>query len=109
MSSTSQQRLLDDRVEALGRLERRRLLLRLSTQNPHEDSCLDFSVPGRNGEELDPYVMMRHLHLPILEGRGFVHWDREKHEVTKGPRFGELESFLQVLREVREELPGRWV
>lgn len=107
MSNRSKQQLLDDRLEALGRLERRRLLLGLSTPNPHDDPCIDFSTSDRNGDELDPYVMMRHLHLPVLEERGFVHWDREKYEVTKGPRFGELEPFLQVLREVRDDLPDR--
>ena len=109
MSIRSKERLPDERLEALGRLERRRLLLRLSTPNPHDDPCIDFNVSDRNGDELDPYVMMRHLHLPTLEEAGFVRWDREKHQVTKGPRFGELEPFLHALREVRGELPGRWV
>lgn len=126
---------LDDRLEALGRVERRRLLLRLSTADPPDGSRVDFgelacdgngldrdrdelgrdrggldgTVVGRNREDLDPFVTMRHLHLPVLEERGFVRWDRENHRVTRGPRFEELEPFLELLRELQDDLPGRWV
>lgn len=140
---------LDDRLEALGRIERRRLLLRLSTADPADGSRVDFAelacdgngldrkmdelsrdrgglgrdrggldgdsrglggaMGGRNRSDLDPFVTLRHLHLPVLEERGFVRWDRENHRVTRGPRFEELEPFLELLRELQDDLPGRWV
>lgn len=109
MSNRSERRTLDDQLEALGRIERRRLLLRLSMANPRDGSCVDFGELNRTADELDPLVTFRHLHIPVLEEREFVDWDRENHRVTKGPRFDELEPFLELLRELQDDLPGRWV
>lgn len=106
MINRSSQTLLDDQLKALGRLERRRLLLELSSAGPHDDSNVDFSDLERDAGELDPLVTMRHLHLPILEERGFIRWDRKDYRVTKGPEFDELEPLLELLREIRDELPG---
>lgn len=108
MSNKSQRQLVDDRLEALGRYERRCLLLQLSTLNSPEDSAIDFSDLECTGSELDPLVAMRQLHLPYLEERGFVRWDRKKQTVSKGPRFGEVEPLLNLLRDIQDELPGRW-
>ncbi|WP_137284878.1 ArsR family transcriptional regulator [Halorussus salinisoli] len=108
MGNRSEGELCDDRLEALGRYERRRLLLGLSTANPHEDSRIDFGELDRNSGELDPLVVMRHLHLPYLEERGFIRWDRDNQVVSKGSRFDEMEPLLQLLREIEDELPGRW-
>lgn len=108
MSRSPEQRPLDDRLEALARFERRRLLLDLSTTNPDDEPRVDFGEVDEGASELDPLVAMRHLHLPVLEERGFVRWDRENHRVTRGPRFGEIEPLLEVLRELRDELPGEW-
>lgn len=99
----------DDRLEALGRVERRRLLLRLSSGDSSGDPRVEFDEWDRREGELDPLVAMRHLHLPQLEDGGFVRWDRENEQVTRGPRFEEMEPLLDLLREINEELPGRWV
>lgn len=109
MNNRSKQQLVDDHLDALERYERRRLLLRLSTSNSCGDSSIDFSGFERDTSELDPLVAMRHLHLPYLEERGFVRWDRKTQQVSKGPRFGEMEPLLQLLREMQDELPGKWV
>lgn len=108
MNSRSKQQLLDDHLDALERYERRRLLLRLSTSDPHGDPSIDFSKFDRDASELDPLVAMRYLHLPYLEERGFVRWDRKNQLVSKGPRFDEMEPLLQLLRDVQDELPDRW-
>lgn len=109
MNSSRTEPSLDDRLEAMGRLERRRLLLRLATRNAHDNSGIDFShVDGTEGE-LDPLVTMRHLHLPVLEEGEFIRWDRENQWVRKGPRFDELKPYLDLFREIRRDLPGRTV
>lgn len=95
-----------DRLEAMGRVERRRLLLELSTGTP-DDAHVDLGELTPDGDELDPLVAMHHLHLPILEERGFVRWDRETDRVTRGPRFDELEPFLDLLREVLDDATCR--
>lgn len=51
---------------------------------------------------------MRHCHLPKLEARGFVEWDRERNEVRRGPQFEELEPVVTLLRENADELRMDW-
>jgi len=109
MNSRPKRQSLDDRLEALRRLERRRLLLRLSATDSRADSSIEFGEPDRAESESAKFVTLRQLHLPVLEEQGFVRWDRERHQVTRGPRFDELEPYLEQLREIRDELPGRWV
>lgn len=94
----------DDRIEAMGRVERRRLLLRLSTVGPGENSSVDFGGVATESNGMDPLVAMRHLHLPVLEEKGFVRWDRETDRVTRGPRFAELEPLLRLYRTVVTDL-----
>ena len=106
MSNRSRKQPLDDQLEALGRLERRRLLLELAMADSRAEQRIDFGKLERRESDLDPLVTMRHLHLPVLEERGFIRWDREDQWVTKGPRFDELEPFLRLFREVRDDLSG---
>lgn len=42
MSNRAQEQLLDEQIEAMGRLERRRLLHRLATADPHDEPRLDY-------------------------------------------------------------------
>lgn len=104
MNNRSAGKTLDDQLEALGRLERRRLLLELATADP-DDARIDFGELERHEGELDPLVTMRHLHLPVLEEREFIRWDREEQRVTKGPRFDELEPHLELFRKSENEIP----
>lgn len=100
MSNQSPEQSLDDQLKAMGRLERRYLLLRLATADPDEEPSIDLTDVGRTTDELDPLVTMRHLHLPILEEREFISWNQQNHRVTKGPRFDELEPFLKLFQEI---------
>lgn len=102
MSNSSTEQLLNDQLEAMGRFERRRLLLRLATADPRDEPRIDFSDVEHN-TDLDPLVTMRHLHLPVLEERGFIRWNRENQWVARGPRFDELEPVLKLFREIRDE------
>lgn len=104
MSNCVQEESLNGHLEVLGRLERRHLLLRLANATPHDDPCIDFSDVKRSAGELDPLVQMRHLHLPVLEEHGFIQWDRKKHWVTKGPRFDEVEPFLELYQDLQRDL-----
>lgn len=104
MSNCVQEEFLNGHLEALGRLERRRVLLRLANATPHNNPCIDFSDVEPTAEERDPLVPMRHLHLPVLEEYGFIQWDRKNHRVTKGPRFNELEPFLKLYHDLHRDL-----
>lgn len=50
-----------------------------------------------------------HNHLPKLESLGYVRWDRETGEVSKGPNWGEIEPLLRLLRDHEGELPDDWL
>lgn len=104
MSNQSLEPLLDDQLKAMERLERRHLLLRLATADQHTEPCIDFSDVKHTAGELDPLVTMHHLHLPILEEREYILWDRETDLVTKGPRFDELEPFLKLYQDLQRDL-----
>lgn len=96
--------MLDDRLKAMGRLERRRLLLRLATANQHDEPRVDFSDVEHTVGELDPLVAMHHLHLPVLEEREFIQWDRETDRITRGSRFDELVPYLELYQDLRRDL-----
>jgi hypothetical protein len=50
-----------------------------------------------------------HLHLPKLAACGYIQWDKQTHEVSKGPRFGEIEPLLELVQTHSDQLPDGWV
>ncbi len=52
---------------------------------------------------------MQHVHLPKLEEYGFIEWDRDSHEVRKGPKFNEIQPLLELLVSHSDELPDDWL
>jgi len=94
---------LDDALEALADHRRRRLLLSLrESESPIET----VSVPEDliSGTPTDGVrVAYTHVHLPMLEEMGYVHWDRRHHEVSEGPQFDELGPLLDVVEEYGDE------
>ena len=68
-------------------------------------------VAGSEEDEdgLQRLIEMRHTHLPKLVEYGFVEWDRDTHEVVKGPEFDEIEPLLELLDEHDDELPEGWL
>jgi len=53
--------------------------------------------------------MLRHVHLPTLDERGFVDWVPESGEVSRGPNWNVLAPMLRLLDDYREELPDGWL
>lgn len=91
--------MLDDHSEIVSNVHRRRLLLDLLHENPRivRTDLTDVREP----DEKERAVLMYHLHLPKLEDHGYIEWDDETGEVTKGNRFAEIEPILTVLTEYR--------
>ncbi|WP_225316363.1 MULTISPECIES: hypothetical protein [Haloferax] len=54
-------------------------------------------------------VELFHLHLPKLDGSGFIMWDRESGSIARGPRFDEIEPMLHLLNQNSSKLPDAWV
>lgn len=87
---------LDDVLRALADSDRRRVLATLAACDPGGEDVLTVpgDVPVENGR-----VRLHHVHLPNLEDAGLIHWDRDRDEVRKGPRFSEAKPILNVLKD----------
>lgn len=103
----------DHVFEALANPYRRQLLLALLAANPQPDDDLDpLDLLARDevtGEERASRVAVTHLHLPKLEAMGFVDWDRETGELSKGPEWQAIAPLLELLRDNRDALPEDWL
>ena len=109
MRSDGQQRTLDEMLDALGHIQRRKLLRALLTHNPQDDESVVVDADESADEELGRLVDMRHVHLPKLEEYGFIGWDRDSNEVSKGPNFEEIRPLLELLADHEDELPDGWL
>jgi hypothetical protein len=100
--------MLDIAFEMLGNPHRRRLLLALKERNPRDDVTIPEEI-HTGDEDLELLqAEMYHTHLPKLEAAGYISWDRETHEVVKGPKFDEIRPILRLLDEHADELPDGW-
>lgn len=95
----------DECLDALGHVERRRVLLGLLHGGADAGGVafdrLDVAAAGGG---LRP--AMYHVHLPKLEQLGFVDADRDQEVVTRGVRFDGIRPLLELLDDNRERLPG---
>lgn len=98
---------LTDALDALAHSQRRKLLFSLLDHNPQTDS----PIPAANSEDETNtrIVKMHHVHLPKLVDYGFVCWNQETHEVTKGPNFGKIRSLLELLADHEDDLSESWL
>ena len=95
---------------ALRNHSRRRLLVALLDHNPQEDSVKPSKAAHVGEKDLEVLqAKMYHKHLPTLEAAGFIRWDRENHEVVKGPKFDEIRPLLELIHNHRDELPDGWL
>ena len=101
---------MDEHFEVLANIHRRRLLVALLDHNPQRD---DVTVPEDvyEGEKALEVLQTEfyHSHLPRLEEAGFIRWNRDAHEVVKGPRFDEIRPLLELMRNHADELPDDWL
>lgn len=99
----------DDALDALAHVQRRKLLLSLLEHNPQDDSHVVIGDTESEKEALESLTTMNHVHLPKLVEYGFIEWDRECNEVTKGPDFVEIRPLLELLDDHADELPEGWL
>lgn len=104
----------DELFDALSSKHRRRILVALLEHNPQADvaptpdddpSGID-ETAAREEELKRRRIEFYHVHLPKLADYGFIDWDRDRGEVTKGPRFEDIEPCLLLLRDNADDLPG---
>lgn len=101
---------MDEYFEALTNIHRRRLLVALLEHNPQRDN-LDVPTDVHEGEKPVEVLQIELFHspLPMLEAAGFICWNRDTHDVVKGPRFEEIRPLLELMRDHADELPDDWV
>jgi len=96
--------MIDDHFDALADEQRREVLLAILEQNPRDDRSVTAAV--RMNEERTRTTELHHVHLPKLEDYGLIDWDRERHEIVKGPLFDQIRPLLVLLEENQEQLVG---
>lgn len=100
---------LDDLLDALGHIQRRKLLMALMEHNPQDDSPVIITDSDSDEKAMKRLVEMKHNHLPKLEEYGLIEWNQENHEVVKGANFDEIRPLLELLDQHEDELPTGWL
>ena len=109
MNSIVGKRTFDELLDALGHIQRRRLLCALLTPNPQSAGTVGVAATDSAEEERMRRVEMHHVHLPKLEEYGFIVWNRDTNKVSKGPTFEEIRPLLELLADHEDELPDEWI
>lgn len=106
MNRSGRRRRLDERLDAIGRHPRRKLLRALLDDDVSdgESRVLDVNDLANSGET--SVVTMQHNHLPKLAGYGFITWDHDTGEVARGPDFAELRPLLEKVVVPQESPTG---
>jgi len=87
--------------------DRRRRLILLLLKHGRVDTKADILFRGERGiDEAD--IAIDHHHLPKLEDAGYIEWNRDTDEISKGPRFDEIEPILELIETHADELPPGW-
>ena len=86
---------------------RRELLTALLESNPQDDDDIDPLDLGDNDDLLE--IDLVHRHLPKLEELGVIEWDRDTHEIKKGPEWDAIAPLIELIHDHRDELPEGWL
>ena len=100
---------LDDCLDALGHVQRRRILLELLNDTSREDQTVALDNLYSNASDRSEQLSLRHAHLPKLEKMGFIDTDQQPQVVTTGPQFDEIRPLLELLDDNRGKIPDGWV
>lgn len=99
----------DSHLDALGHVDRRRLLLALLHANTEDDLPVEVDQLEHDTAEGPLRQSMHHVHLPKLVDCGFVDATLDQYSVTTGPRFAEVRPLLELLDANRDQLPDGWL
>ena len=109
MKNVGQEISFDEIMDALGDVQRRKLLVALLEHNPQDDAPVVIADSESESDTVERLVTMRHTHLPKLVDYGFIEWNEDTHEVMKGPNFDEIRPLLELLNNHEDELPADWL
>lgn len=100
---------LDDALDALNHIQRRKLLIALLDHNLQDDSLAVLADPEDDANALEHIGAINHVHLSKLTEYGFINWNQDTHEVTQGPNFDEIHPLLELVVDHEDELPDSWL
>jgi hypothetical protein len=100
----------DENLRTLANSYRRQLLVALLEHNPQEDDDRDPLDVVADSDEPDVLeTELVHRHLPRLEEMGYIVWNRETNEISRGPKWAEIAPLLELIHNHRDELPANWL
>ena len=104
---------LNELFEMLSHGVRRRILITVGRENPQDEDDVTSKSAANDHEEDDDALellatQIYHTHLPKLADSGFIDWDRDEGQITRGPRFDEIEPLLRLMDNHQDELPADW-
>lgn len=106
MSGPSTSVGFDDMLDALGDVQRRRLLMVMLEGDPQEEILTSITDTESNEKAIEQVPELQHRHLPKLEEYGLIEWDQGTHDVSKGENFGDVKVLLEFLDRHEDELPA---
>lgn len=84
--------------DALANEHRRSLLVELLESSPLDDTVhVPTDVGSGVGEPDRSRTALYHTHLPKLADYGFIRWDEDAHEVSRGTLFEEIQPLLEIV------------
>lgn len=95
----------DAALDALGHVQRRELLFALLERDRRDGLPVVPATSTDGVETPERLVAVDHVHLPKLADHGFVDWNRDTDELTKGPEFDGIVPLLRLLSDHEDELP----
>jgi hypothetical protein len=97
-------------LDALSDPYRRQLLVAMLEANPQDDTDTDpLDLLGDAAADETVETTLSHIHLPKLEERGYIEWDREAGTISKGPNWERIAPLIQLIQDHRGELPDGWL
>ncbi|MFC6720675.1 DUF7344 domain-containing protein [Halovenus amylolytica] len=96
---------IDQIFENLSNSHRRLILLLLKQGRIKTET--DVMVRGGNNST-EAELALIHNHLPRLDDAGYIEWERDSGDISKGPRFEEIEPLLELIETHADELPADW-
>lgn len=98
---------LNDLFEVLSHEYRRYVLWVLADPDNRAGEAIDTTqFTGPDGEPDILQLELRHNHFPKLDDYGLVDWDPDAETLSRGPRFEEVEPFLEVIDDDSDETSG---
>jgi hypothetical protein len=96
---------LNELFEILSHGYRRHILRALADSDQQTNGGIGTILRSEGEEEPDVLELeLRHNHLPKLDDYGLVDWNPSTETLTRGPRFEEVEPFLDVVDENRDDV-----